>query len=265
MIDFKCPVCDTTYSVNDEKSGVKALCENCGCKIIIPRHGQDALLYKDSPHSHSPPSNEKLTVDWEADSLSTKDSNSETVGRKGTDKGKIIISFEDVPDRTVAPSQSSGRSLPPRMRRLLADAKNVQDRLAKSSFIILEELKGNPPDAYIVRYQIRGIESVTNGNICYREKHRAEFKLTSEYPRTGPLCRMLTPIFHPNIEPSVICIGDHWTAAETLIDLIIRVGEMIAYQSYNIKSPLDGEAAKWADLHHEKLPVDSNDLVPPEQ
>jgi ubiquitin-protein ligase len=76
---------------------------------------------------------------------------------------------------------------------------------------------------------------------------------------------MLTPIFHPNIEPAVICIGDHWTAGERLCDLVVRIGEMITYQSYNIKSPLDGEAAMWADLNNALLPVDKTDLMPPEQ
>jgi ubiquitin-protein ligase len=75
---------------------------------------------------------------------------------------------------------------------------------------------------------------------------------------------MLTPIFHPNIEPAMICVGDHWTAAERLVDLVIRIGEMIAYQEYNIKSPLDGEAAMWADKNPQYLPIDNRDLRPPD-
>ena len=67
---------------------------------------------------------------------------------------------------------------------------------------------------------------------------------------------MLTPIFHPNIDPATICVGDHWTAGERLVDLAVRIGEMIAYQAYNIQSPLDAEAAMWADLNAAKLPVD---------
>jgi len=75
---------------------------------------------------------------------------------------------------------------------------------------------------------------------------------------------MLTPIFHPNFDPTVICVGDHWTAGEKLADLVIRIGEMIAYQAYNIKSPLDGEAAMWADLNQSSFPVDKRSLVPPD-
>ena len=96
------------------------------------------------------------------------------------------------------------------------------------------------------------------------EQHVAEIQLTSEYPRQSPKCQRLTPIFHPNIEPTVICVGDHWAAGERLVGLIIRIGEMIAYQAYNIKSPLDGEAAMWADQNSRFFPIDNRDLRPPD-
>jgi predicted Zn finger-like uncharacterized protein len=67
---------------------------------------------------------------------------------------------------------------------------------------------------------------------------------------------MLTPVFHPNIAPHAICIGDHWSAGESLSSLVTRIGEMLAYQSYNTKSPLNGEAAKWVDQNVERLPLD---------
>ena len=95
-----------------------------------------------------------------------------------------------------------------------------------------------------------------------RERHIAEIRLISDYPRLAPACRMLTPIFHPNIDDSAICVGDHWVAGEHLTDLIIRIAQMIAYQAYNIKSPLDAEAAMYADLNVDKFPTDSRSLRP---
>ncbi|MDR0704400.1 MAG: hypothetical protein LBF88_05360 [Planctomycetaceae bacterium] len=195
---------------------------------------------------------------------------------------RIVISFTDVVSSTppFVPPQfqvESVRSdlainkieipkpplgkLPPRLRRLYTDAESVTSGLAKSAFIRVKTLEGSPPNLYQIEYYIRGIESIQGNNIIYRNNHVAEIRLTSEYPRQAPACRLLTPIFHPNFEPAHICIGDHWTAQERLIDLIIRIGEMIAYQSYNVKSPLDGEAAKWADLHQHILPIDRTDLI----
>jgi hypothetical protein len=71
---------------------------------------------------------------------------------------------------------------------------------------------------------------------------------------------MLTPVFHPNIAPHAICIGDHWTAGESLAALVVRIAEMLSFQSYNVKSPLNGQAARWADEHATELPLASTDF-----
>ena len=42
------------------------------------------------------------------------------------------------------------------------------------------------------------------------KSHLVEIALPRNYPRVPPQCRMLTPVFHPNIAPHAICVGDHW-------------------------------------------------------
>ena len=162
------------------------------------------------------------------------------------------------------PPPPSTPRLSPRQRRLQADYENLQKHFAMSPFVEVKFWTGNPPERYVIAYNIRGVERVNGDRAVYRDYHEVEIRLPGGYPRMPPLCRMLTPIFHPNIEPAVICIGDHWTAAERLCDLVVRIGEMIAYQAYNIKSPLDGEAAMWADLHGDELPTDARDITPPD-
>jgi ubiquitin-protein ligase len=71
---------------------------------------------------------------------------------------------------------------------------------------------------------------------------------------------MTSPVFHPNIDPQKICIGDHWSAGQNLATLIVRIAEMITYQSYNVKSPLNGKAAAWAEANMERLPLEKVDL-----
>ncbi|MGN0880342.1 MAG: ubiquitin-conjugating enzyme E2 [Oligosphaeraceae bacterium] len=169
------------------------------------------------------------------------------------------------PSPVSAPSPSAGGvRLSPRQRRLVSDERLLREAFASFPLIEVVERVGTPPERYVIEYHIRGIERLEGTAPVYRDSHRVSIELPGTYPRTPPLCRMLTPVFHPNIEPSVICIGDHWTAAERLCDLVVRIGEMIAYQSYNIQSPLDGEAAMWADLHQEMLPIDNRSLMPPE-
>lgn len=166
----------------------------------------------------------------------------------------------------VAPvNQPAGTHKPGvRFRRLTADAQQITHAFANFPPIQIIHSQGNPPDLYRIAYQVLGLDRGPDGKPIRRNRHEVEIQLTADYPRLAPKCRMLTPIFHPNIDPATICVGDHWTAGERLVDLIIRIGEMIAYQAYNIRSPLDGEAAMWADLHSSELPIDPANLQPPQ-
>jgi ubiquitin-protein ligase len=149
-----------------------------------------------------------------------------------------------------------------RTRRLQADEKQMSEAFAGSEMIKVKPLAGDPPEAYQVEYSVRSLERGRGGKPVARDTHVVEIRLTSDYPRLSPQCKMLTPVFHPNIDPTTICVGDHWTAGERLVDLTVRIGEMLAYQAYNIQSPLDAEAAMWADLNQPGLPTDPRSLRP---
>jgi ubiquitin-protein ligase len=154
-----------------------------------------------------------------------------------------------------APQQPAAK-LPMRTRRQMRSAFDGFDA------ITITATDGEPPEKYQIRYRVRGLEPGPDDKPRSRDEHIVEIQLTRDYPRLAPKCRVITPIFHPNIDPATICIGDHWTAGERLVDLVTRIGEMIAYQAYNIKSPLDGEAAMWADLNANNLPTDPRNLRP---
>ena len=142
-----------------------------------------------------------------------------------------------------------------RLRRLQADFAKLQDYVRRHPRVQLVQHEGEPPERYQLRYCIRSLRQ-RDGELVEVADHLVEIFLPLGYPRTPPQCRMLTPIFHPNIAPHAICIGDHWSAGETLQSIVSRIGEMIAYQSYNTKSPLNGEAARWVDQNLERLPLD---------
>jgi ubiquitin-protein ligase len=144
----------------------------------------------------------------------------------------------------------------------MADAEQMAAAFKSFPLVRIRGASGNPPEIYQVEYHIRGLARGPGGVPTVRDYHVAEIQLTRDYPRQAPKCKMLTPVFHPNIEPAAICVADHWTAGERLVDLVIRIGEMIAFQAYNVKSPLDGEAAQWTDLNRVYFPVDPRDLRP---
>jgi ubiquitin-protein ligase len=150
-----------------------------------------------------------------------------------------------------------------RLRRLTADAQQMAAAFQNFDSIKIKPFITDAPETYQIEYTVNSLERDPKGKPIPRSQHVVEIQLTNDYPRLSPKCKMLTPIFHPNIDPATICVGDHWTAGERLVDLVIRIGEMLAYQAYNIQSPLDGEAAMWADLNPDKLPTDSRNMRPP--
>jgi ubiquitin-protein ligase len=137
----------------------------------------------------------------------------------------------------------------------------MQEYVNRHPRLQLLQTEGSPPERYQLEYRIRGLRQ-TADELSVVKSHMIEVSLPVSYPRTPPQCRMLSPIFHPNIAPHAICIGDHWSPGEPLWSIVARIGEMIAYQSYNTKSPLNGEAARWVDQHLDELPLDPVSMMP---
>ena len=147
-----------------------------------------------------------------------------------------------------------------RLRRLQADYDKLRTFLTQQPRIRLIQAQGTPPERYQLEYQVKGLREVDE-QLQTVDNHIVEIALPLSYPRLPPQCRMLTPVFHPNIAPHAICIGDHWSAGEPLWSMVARIGEMIAYQSYNTKSPLNGEAARWVEANQHQLPLDRTNFI----
>ena len=227
MIDFNCPNCGKRFKVPNELAGRSAKCKACAALLTVPSESTAAP----SPVAPASPA----------------------------------VAAQVAPSSPAAAPAVSPSRIPMRTRRLIADAQHVAEAFKDSSVIRVLETEGNPPDLYRIEYQIQSLEPTEDPEQpAGRNMHQVEIQLTAEYPRMSPKCKMLTPIYHPNIDPSHICVGDHWAAGERLVDLVVRIGEMLAYQAYNIKSPLDAHAAMWADLNGEKLPTDSRTIRPAE-
>jgi ubiquitin-protein ligase len=142
-----------------------------------------------------------------------------------------------------------------RLRRLTNDCEELRRYTADQDRVLIRNTAGQPPEKYQIEYRLKGLE-MKGGEVVERSSHLVEIVLPLEYPTMEPKCRMLTPVFHPNISPQVICHTDHWAAGESLVDVVVRIGEMISYQNYNIKSPRNGEAARWAENNMSRFPVD---------
>ncbi len=145
----------------------------------------------------------------------------------------------------------------------MLDEETLQHLLQGWPLIQITGKAGIPPEIYRFTYNLRGLYVSGSGEILERDSHVLEVNLTLGYPRRAPQCRMLTPVFHPNFDDSMVCIGDFWAASEGLDQLVIRIGRMITYQEYNTRSPLNGLAAKWAAQNSHLLPIDPRPVAPP--
>ncbi len=149
-----------------------------------------------------------------------------------------------------------------RIRRLKADFERVSAAFAEHPFIRIVGTEGDPPEKYTFEIRVRGlVPAEEEEEPRPRLIHRAEIFLPLDYPRRPPFARMTTPVFHPNIDPQKVCIGDHWSAGQSLAQIVAQIAELICFQSYNVKSPLNARAAAWAELHVARLPLQKGDLT----
>ncbi|MCB1014668.1 MAG: hypothetical protein KDB10_06075 [Acidimicrobiales bacterium] len=125
--------------------------------------------------------------------------------------------------------------------------------------ITVEPLGWDPPEQYRVTYDLVGARChPETGQPVTSAKHVILITLPANYPRDKPYSTALTPVFHPNFGANAgdeICIGDYWTPTQTLVDIIVKVGEMLQYREYNIRSPLNAVAARWAARNEEIFPL----------
>lgn len=147
-----------------------------------------------------------------------------------------------------------------RMRRIASDWEQVKKDFAGNKNIIVTPVGDEPPEKYHVTYFLNGIYLLPDGRIETLGRHEVEITLHADYPRYKPICKISTPIWHPNFRDGQICIGDIWGAGESLSDIIINIGDMIQYKSWNSYSPLSADAAQWAMENKHLFPVGNIDL-----
>ena len=149
-----------------------------------------------------------------------------------------------------------------RNRRLRRDFEKIQAELAGSEFVMVKVLAGDPPNHYQATYRLNGLMwSDAEGEARPISEHLVEIFLPLGYPKQAPRCTMRTPVWHPNIG-DYVCIGDFWSAGVALVDIIAHIGDMIQYKTYNLKSPVNKDAAAWARRNLKSFPVGTRTIIP---
>jgi ubiquitin-protein ligase len=147
----------------------------------------------------------------------------------------------------------------PRIRRLENDYQALRLRFDGHPFITVEPLGVLPPEQYRVVYRVPSLRLDAQNRPIITQMTVVDFQLPGNYPKEKPRAVASEQVFHPNFG-EYVCIADFWSPAQSLVDIILEVGEMLQWQKYNILSPLDAVAADWAVKQRENLPVGRIDL-----
>ncbi len=123
--------------------------------------------------------------------------------------------------------------------------------------------EGLPPDRYLVHYNIKSITSIdSDQRPIYGYDHYVSIDLPHDYPMvSGPICKMNSQIWHPNIRhdgqfKGRICINSNALGSWFTLDMLVHhLGEMIQYKNYHAEPiqpyPEDPKVANWIKQYAE--------------
>lgn len=149
----------------------------------------------------------------------------------------------------------------PRLRRLASDHEALIDAFAGHPNIEVQPVGSLPPEHYWVTYRVPSLALSPTNQVMRTSQTVVGIYLPATYPRDKPYLVTSTPVFHPNFGAHV-CIADHWAPSQTLVDIVTQVGDMLQWQTFNVRSPLNAVAARWAAENQGQLPVGSLDVMP---
>jgi hypothetical protein len=102
---------------------------------------------------------------------------------------KIVIGFDNSQTGKTGSAQTK---LPPRTRRLMADAEQMRRAFEGFPLIRVLSMTGQPPERYHIEYLVKGLARGSSAEPVVRNQHTVEIILTSDYPLQSPKCKMLT-------------------------------------------------------------------------
>lgn len=147
-----------------------------------------------------------------------------------------------------------------RINRLNDEFSLMKILASESDLFQIKGVRGNPPEAYQIIFNGKSL-MLQGDQVVETDHHEVTILMGVDWPQSQPIFLWSTPIFHPNIKaPNVCPLGQPYSAMTHLDQMVETLWNMLTFQRYNIKSPLDKQAAKWAAEHKERFPVDKRVL-----
>jgi ubiquitin-protein ligase len=138
------------------------------------------------------------------------------------------------------------------------------EKLRDESTILEFRHQGDPPEKY--QFRLNGKSLVPGGTgVRLGDVQEFEISLGTDFPRRRPEVRWITPIIHPNISGSNVCLGNfasNWSPAIKLADLVEILWDMSRMAIYNPGHAYGGPSnSTWVELDRKYgFPVDKRPL-----
>lgn len=142
----------------------------------------------------------------------------------------------------------------PRHRRLIADYNELRKRYDGDHHIDVRPFEPAPYERYRVTYHVPSLRLDVSNQPFVTPYTVVDITLPIGYPREKPYAVTTEQVFHPNFGDHV-CLADYWSPAQTLADIVAEIAELLQWQRYNVRSPLNAVAADWVRTHPREVPV----------
>ena len=145
----------------------------------------------------------------------------------------------------------------PRMKRLENDYRDLRTIFDADPLVEIIAIGPVPSEKYRIVYKVPSLRLDSKGQPIRVDATVVEIELPQGYPKLPPVARTIAGdvVFHPNFNSTKICLADHWAAATQLVDLVREIGEMLQWEKFNIRSPLNAQAAQWSQEHKNEIPL----------
>jgi ubiquitin-protein ligase len=147
-------------------------------------------------------------------------------------------------------------------KRLDNDYRELRNAFAGEDLVDIRAVGTAPFRKYMIVYKVPSLRLNSTGQPIRVEQTVVEITLPMGYPKVPPVAKTVAGdvVFHPNFSASKICLMDHWAPSVQLSDLVREIGTMLQWEKYNIRSPLNAEAAEWSQRHQNELPLATHSL-----
>ena len=149
------------------------------------------------------------------------------------------------------------------LARLQGEWRTAFRAFAYHPFVAISALRGDPPTQYRVDFRVRSLVLNDAEQLQYVQTVSVEIWLPPGYPSQEPLVRPLVAVFHPNFSYDRVSFATAWQSGDTLVDVVHRVGEYLAYRSYDPQAVVNEVALQWLTDNAGLVPLDARaDFTP---